>query len=188
MSFVIAEQKKKENIIEYILYMWQIEDIIRSCQFNIYDLEKKVINIGPYSKSEKVELKNWYMDLMYSMESENIQEKGHLSELLEIQAELEHIHIKLIKVFQLESYQKVYDKVLPLIRELKKKSNDLLVQDVETCLQFMYGSLLLKLQQKSLSVETLEALKNISFLMYTLADKYNDQKEGFLNLSNALKN
>ena len=27
---IIASQKKKENIAEYLLYMWQIEDIILS--------------------------------------------------------------------------------------------------------------------------------------------------------------
>ena len=26
----IASQKRKENIAEYLLYMWQIEDIIRA--------------------------------------------------------------------------------------------------------------------------------------------------------------
>ena len=27
---IIARQKKQENIAEYLLYMWQIEDIIRA--------------------------------------------------------------------------------------------------------------------------------------------------------------
>ena len=32
---LIAAKKKEENIAEYILYMYQIEDIIRSFQFDI---------------------------------------------------------------------------------------------------------------------------------------------------------
>ena len=32
---IIASQKKKENIAEYLLYMWQIEDIIRAYGLDI---------------------------------------------------------------------------------------------------------------------------------------------------------
>lgn len=28
---ITASQKRKENIAEYLLYMWQIEDLIRAC-------------------------------------------------------------------------------------------------------------------------------------------------------------
>jgi len=31
----ITQQKKKENIAKYILYMWQIEDVIRAYNFDI---------------------------------------------------------------------------------------------------------------------------------------------------------
>ena len=39
----IAQEKKKSNIIEYILYMWQIENIISACQFNIDIIKSTVI-------------------------------------------------------------------------------------------------------------------------------------------------
>ena len=35
---LIAQKKKKENIAEYILYLFQIEDIVRSFKFNLDDL------------------------------------------------------------------------------------------------------------------------------------------------------
>jgi len=31
---IAAQQKRKENIVEYILYIYQIEDLIRAFQFN----------------------------------------------------------------------------------------------------------------------------------------------------------
>lgn len=69
-----SAQKKKDNIIEYLLYLWQIEDLIRSCQFNIEEINDKIIKNSPYNSAQKEALKNWYIDFMYSMESENIQE------------------------------------------------------------------------------------------------------------------
>ncbi len=43
---ITASQKRKENIAEYLLYMWQIEDIIRA---NGLDIE-----IGRASCRERV--------------------------------------------------------------------------------------------------------------------------------------
>ena len=37
------EEKKKSNIIEYVLYLWQVENIIRACQFDVNIIEKNVI-------------------------------------------------------------------------------------------------------------------------------------------------
>ena len=31
---IIALQKKKENIAEYLIYMWQVEDLLRACQLD----------------------------------------------------------------------------------------------------------------------------------------------------------
>ena len=31
---IIARQKRKENIAEYLLYMWQVEDLIRANKFD----------------------------------------------------------------------------------------------------------------------------------------------------------
>ena len=32
---IVAKQKRKENIAEYLLYMWQVEDLIRANQFDL---------------------------------------------------------------------------------------------------------------------------------------------------------
>ena len=39
---IIASQKRKENIAEYLLYMWQIEDLIRA---NGLDINKIISNV-----------------------------------------------------------------------------------------------------------------------------------------------
>ena len=37
---IIAKQKRRENIAEYVLYMWQLEDLIRAYNFDIDAMTK----------------------------------------------------------------------------------------------------------------------------------------------------
>jgi len=39
----IAKEKRKNNIAEYILYMWQIEDMLRAYNFRLDNIEKELI-------------------------------------------------------------------------------------------------------------------------------------------------
>ncbi len=41
---IIASQKRKENIAEYLIYMWQIEDIIRANNLDIDKIKENVID------------------------------------------------------------------------------------------------------------------------------------------------
>lgn len=52
---IIASQKHKENIAEYLLYMWQIEDIIRANGLDIDRIKENVIdrfNLSPAQTKE----------------------------------------------------------------------------------------------------------------------------------------
>ena len=40
----IASKKRKENIAEYLLYMWQIEDLIRAYGLDIDRIRQNVID------------------------------------------------------------------------------------------------------------------------------------------------
>ena len=44
---LIATKLKKENICEYLLYMWQIEDILRACKLDIELVDKHIISKFP---------------------------------------------------------------------------------------------------------------------------------------------
>ena len=74
-----ASQKKRENIAEYLLYMWHIEDLIRANNFSIEKLEENVI--GKYSDltdEQKKQLRDWYDSLIDMMGREGVKETGHL--------------------------------------------------------------------------------------------------------------
>ena len=41
---IVANQKRKENIAEYLLYMWQVEDLIRASNFDMETIRKQVVD------------------------------------------------------------------------------------------------------------------------------------------------
>lgn len=75
----IAHKLRKENICEYLLYMWQIEDLIRAFNLNIDTINERIISNYPVKdEAERKSLYEWYESLIEMMRLENIQEKGHL--------------------------------------------------------------------------------------------------------------
>lgn len=64
----IASQKKKENIAEYVLYMWQIEDIIRANNLNIESITANIIDkFTSLTDKQRQDLIEWYDSLIDSI-------------------------------------------------------------------------------------------------------------------------
>jgi len=169
---IIAQEKKKTNIIEYILYMWQIEDMIRANKFDINLINKNIIQSFDQPDEIKEEMQEWYKDLIQRMENENIKESGHLSFLTDIIDKLEQLHSQLIKNPDELEYIEAYNAAKPALTDLKQKARGTVAEDVEASLQGLYGILMLKLQQKSINSATQDALVSISKLMALLNEKY----------------
>ena len=53
----IAQQLRERNIAEYLIYMWQVEDLIRANQCNADIIEANIINQYPEEKQR--ELREW---------------------------------------------------------------------------------------------------------------------------------
>jgi hypothetical protein len=178
----IASQKKKENIAEYILYMWQIEDIIRAYQLNIDLIIANIIKKFQLSPDKEKELTEWYESLIEMMRSENIQQEGHLQINKNVIIDLTDLHHALLSQPNYPEYNTAYHKAISTINELKTKQNNSIDNDIEVCLSFMYGVLLLKLQKKELSEGTLKAKDIISEFLIQLSIKYNAYKADKLDL------
>ncbi|HKL38453.1 MAG TPA: DUF4924 family protein [Bacteroidales bacterium] len=169
---IIAREKKKNNIVEYILYMWQIEDMIRASNFDLDVIDQNIIQYFDQPDEGKRKMREWYKDLIARMEKEGIREKGHLGFLKDIVAELEEMHEKLIHDTDELEYINAHNKAKQSINDLKSKSQGTAGGDIEAALQGLYGILLLKLQQKTLNPATQDAQTAISNMMALLNEKY----------------
>ncbi len=180
---IIAQQKKQENIIEYILYMWQIEDLIRSFNFDLEQIEKNIISQFDIDQDTRDAMRMWYDQMIEAMKNEKITEKGHLQTLKGWIKELDDLHIKLLRSPFHQDYQQTFNKTLPFLNELFKKSDkDLEKSVIELGLEAMYGIWMLRLKKQTISDQTQEAINQISDWLSLLAKKFHDQqkKDDFL--------
>jgi hypothetical protein len=171
----IAREKLKTNVIEYILYMFHIEDIIRSNFFKIDALEKNVISKYQLSKDELNEVRAWYQHLIDRMEKEDIRESGHLSMLKELIFQLNDLHIQLLNTLEEERYIDYYRWAADYIKELKDKMKHEELTEIEVCLNGLYGYMLLKMKGTPISDETSQAMSIFSQMLRYLSKKYHER-------------
>lgn len=179
---IIAQNKKEENIAEYLLYMWQIEDLIRANKLDIDLMKLNVINKFDLPEETKTEFVDWYENLIEMMKLENVQEKGHLQINKNVISDLTDLHLRLLKSPREAEYIASYYKTLPFIVELRSHNEDKSILELETCFSALYGVLLLRLQKKEISGETQAAIAQISSFLRQLAMKYKAEKEGNLEI------
>ncbi|MFA7044560.1 MAG: DUF4924 family protein [Bacteroidales bacterium] len=177
-----AKGKKTENIAEYLLYMWQIEDIIRACNLDIERIQKYIIDGYDQPENIKQEIREWYESLIEMMKQEGVTEHGHIQLNKNVIIELTDLHNNLLNSPKESFYSMSYYKVLPLIVELRAKPGGSEIGEIETCMNAMYGLLMLRLQKKEVTKETQAATKLISEFLCLLSGKYKEDKEKGLDL------
>lgn len=177
---LIAQKLKQENIAEYLLYMWQVEDLIRANNLDIDNIYEQIISKFDQPDNIKKAIKEWYENLIDMMRREDVAQKGHLIINKNIISELTELHVKLLKTPSESDYSTAYYKTLPFIVELRSKSSDKDIPELETCFSALYGYLLMRLQQKDVSGETQAAISQISSFLRMLSQKYKSEKAGEL--------
>ena len=65
---IIALQKKKENIVEYLLYMFNIEGMIRTLNFDLKEIEPALIAQYDVDEQKAEEIKNGTPTLLLKCE------------------------------------------------------------------------------------------------------------------------
>ncbi|MFP4024687.1 MAG: DUF4924 family protein [Thiohalospira sp.] len=179
---IIAKAKKRENIAEYVLYMWQIEDLIRAYNFDIEKISKNIIEQFDQPDPVKKEIRNWYEGLIDLFKDEGIEKTGHLQFVQNTVNDLNELHLKLLKSPDHLDYIDAYNKAKDGVQELLNKSKGAVDNEVEACFNGLYGLLMLRLQQKTISPETISAMAAVSQLIAVLAKKYKLIEEGKIEL------
>lgn len=174
---LIAQQKRKENIAEYVLYMWQIEDTLRAYKLDTDAIEKQIVSRYDVADNVKQQIRAWYNDLAEMMRVERVEHEGHLQINKNVVIQLTELHRKLLRNPAESDYSSVYYKTLPFIVELRSKNPNKDISELDTCFSALYGFLLLRLQQKPVSGETLAAITQISALLRRLSQKWQQRAE-----------
>lgn len=185
----ISRRLRKDNIAEYLLYMWQVEDIIRAYGCSLTTLRRDYISQFDYDEGKREELTDWYGDLIRMINQEDCREKGHLQINKVVMMQLTDLHRQLLESPKFPFYTSEYYKVLPFIVELRRRgvtarpgqpdANENGEDEIETCFNALYGTMILRLQKKEISQNTLNAIKEITTFIGMLSDYYKkDREEG----------
>ena len=179
----VSQQLKQRNIAEYLIYMWQVEDLIRANHCDMEQIQCNIVDHYPsLSDEQRTELSQWYEDLIEMMRREEVMQRGHLQINKNVIVWLTDLHLQLMASPKFPYYNAAYYKALPFIVELRAKGADKDKPELETCFDALDGILLLKLQKKEISEETQKAQEAITGLLSMLSTYYIEDKKGGLEL------
>ena len=144
-------KSKKENIAEYILYLWQMEDYLRAF---------------PQNADATPELH----ELNEMMHREGIMNGGHLALANNALNELEELHTQLLDEDAM--YRASIIRLQPSLNLLKAKTDRPTMSDLEACFTLLYQIMLLHLQKRPVSPETASVQQQVTKVLRFLSNAY----------------
>jgi hypothetical protein len=168
---LIAREKRRTNIAEYILYMWHVEDSLRSCSFNRETIEQKLVGRFQADEETSREISDWYMNLAVMMEKEQVQESGHIQVLKNLVNDLNEFHFKMLQTGVDAPYVYLYQQNRATIEQFMKKSygNN---NAIEVCLNALYVVWVLRMNNSPVSEKTQQTVDGLARLTGHLSTRY----------------
>ena len=144
---LVALQKRRENIAEYILYLWQIEDLLRALQFSPEAIYTTLVaRIVGADEQQKENIFNWYMQIVELLRKEGKESKGHIDHTLHLIGDLHNLHLQLMKLPVGEHYRMTYARLaaeLPRLRTILDNDD---MSDTELCFRALYAAMLYRIK------------------------------------------
>lgn len=167
----IAQKLRSQSVSAYLIYMYQVEDLIRAYGLDAERIAAEYLPRFGYDEKQMTEAKEWYESLARMMKEEGKEETGHVRVVQNTLELLEDHHQELLADSDEQEYRAAYYKALPHIVALRTQGNNKEKKEMENCIDALYGATLLKMQGKELSLGTQTALKPISELLGLLDNK-----------------
>lgn len=146
---------KRENIAEYILWLWQMEDYLRAFP-------------------EQAKATQELQELNEMMHREGITESGHLQLAQNALGELEDLNDQLLN--EEATYRAAIIRLQPSLNLLKAKTDRPTMSDIEACLVLLYQIMMLRLQKKEITPQTASVQAQATQLLQYLSKVYYDSK------------
>ena len=164
----IAKAKRRENIAEYILYLWQLEDLLRALQFSPEAIFSTLV--APrrdIAEEQKHVFLLWYLDLANLLRQEGKEEKGHLEHTLHLIRDLHDLHLQLLKL------------ELPRLRAVLGNPG---ISDTELCFRALYAAMLYRIKGEGSKSAVSDTIEYISPVVAELAEMHRKAETGEIDL------
>ncbi|MDD4149924.1 MAG: DUF4924 family protein [Bacteroidales bacterium] len=166
---IVANFKKEENIVEYIIYMRQIQDILRANNFDISKIEELIISRYDVTETQKIEIRQWYSNLIIEMTNNNLEASGDIDEIKNLIDDLNLLNKKLLADPEEIKHKELLRWAEPNITVYRKISKAGEISDVEVCINAIQSLFLLRLKKEAISDETAQAMQTFSNILANLA-------------------
>ncbi|MBR0065579.1 MAG: DUF4924 family protein [Paludibacteraceae bacterium] len=144
-------RSKKDNIAEYILWLWQMEDYLRAFP-------------------EEAERTQELHELHEMMHREGIADAGHTNLAKIALGEMEELHGQQMETDAV--YRAAIMRIHPSLNLLKAKTDHPTMSDIEACLLLLYQIMLLRLQKREISAETRQVQQQATEILRFLSRVY----------------
>ena len=149
-------KNKRENIAEYILYLWQLEDYLRAF---------------PEMADSNEELS----DILRMMHADDVMDGGHIQLAQIALKELEQLSDDILA--QEATYRAAMIRITPALNMLKARTDRPAMSNIEACLVLLYQIMMLRLQKRPISAETAEVQQQATSMLQYLSKTYYKQAE-----------
>ena len=167
----IAQAKRRENVAEYILYLWQIEDLLRALQFSPEAVFSQLVAPRNLGEEQQLVYLQWYMELADLLRQEGKEEQGHLDHTLHLIADLHNLHLQLQQLPAGRRYRAAFARLapeLPRLRAVLGKETS----DTELCFRALYAAMLYRIKGEGDKSAVTDTLEYISPVIAELADMH----------------
>lgn len=179
----IAQAKRKENIAEYILYLWQIEDLLRALQFSPEAIYSQLVAPREVEEEQKHLFLLWYMDIVNLLRKEGKEQSGHLEHTLHLIADVHNLHLQLMHHPIGEPYRQVFARLAPQLPNLRKIVGKEEVSDTELSFRALYAAMLYRIKGDKQREEAIrDTIELVSPVVAHLAAMYGKVERGEVDL------
>lgn len=178
----VAKKKRRESIIEYIIYMYQIQDTIRAYELDKNRIKHELLPKYQLSPMQFNEVFDWYLGLIKQMINENKSANGDIQTLVNTINEVNELHLWLLDSKEYKDYQIIYEKVKPVLAEFSLRLKSKYLNDIELATRMLYSIVLIKMKGVVLMEDTTNAIKEIAPLFNRLSYYFIEYERGNIQI------
>ena len=179
----IAQAKRKENIAEYILYLWQLEDLLRALQFSPEAIYSQLVAPREVADEQKHIYLLWYMDIVNLLRKEGKEQSGHLEHTLHLIGDVHNLHLQLMQNPVGEHYRKIFARLAPQLPQLRAMISRDDVSDTELAFRALYAAMLYRIKGDKKRAEAIsDTIELVSPVVAELAAMYGKVERGEVDL------
>ena len=142
----IAQSRRKENIAEYILYLWQLEDLLRALQFSPEAIYSQLIAPREVEEEQKQIFLLWYMDIVNLLREEGKEQSGHLDHTMHLISDLHNLHLQLMELPLGEHYRTTFAQLAPHLPVLRATLDKEEASATEICFRALCAAMLYRIK------------------------------------------